>query len=144
MTKKDSATQTFNSDYNCAQSVFSAFTDDLKLDRETALSISSGFGGGMGKTQATCGAVTGAIMVIGTKIANQNGSTEGINNQVYGKTREFINQFIERNETTDCRELVQADLTTEEGQDYIKENDIFNKVCMKCVNDAVDILEKIL
>jgi len=144
MLKKESANQTFNSGYNCAQSVFSAFSEDLKLDRETALSISSGFGGGLAKTQATCGAVTGAIMVIGSRIADQNEKVDGINDQVYDKTREFLDQFIEKNKTTNCRELVQADLNTAEGQDYIKENNIFNEVCMKCVSDAVDILEKIL
>ena len=144
MTKKESATQTFNSGYNCAQSVFSAFSDDLKFDRETALRISSGFGAGMGRTQATCGAVTGAIMVIGSKIGDLHGSGEGINDQIYSKTKEFINRFIEMNKTTNCRELVHSDLNTEEGQIFFKENNIFKEVCMKCVSDAVDILEDIL
>ncbi|MBL7112546.1 MAG: C_GCAxxG_C_C family protein [Bacteroidales bacterium] len=144
MTKKESAAQTFMTGYNCAQSVFSAFTDYLKLDRETALSISSGFGAGMGRTQATCGAVTGAIMVIGSRLSGQQPSKEGINDYIYSKTREFINQFTERNKTTNCRELVHADLNTEEGRNYFEKNNIFNEVCMKCVSDAIDILEEIL
>ncbi len=115
MTKKESAAQTFKSGYNCAQAVFSAFIDDLKLDRKTALSISSEFGAGMGRTQATCGAVTGGIMVIGSRLTDQHGSNEGINDRIYSKTKDFIHKFNERNKTTICRELVKTDLNTEEG-----------------------------
>ena len=49
---------------NCAQSVLTAFSDELGLDRNTALRLARGFGGGMGRTGKTCGAVTGAYMVI--------------------------------------------------------------------------------
>ena len=83
-------------------------------------------------------------MVIGSKLSDQQPSKEGINDYIYSKTREFINQFTERNKTTNCRELVHADLNTEEGRNYFEKNNIFNEVCMKCVSDAVDILEKIL
>ena len=144
MKKKESATQTFKSGFNCAQSVFSSFADDLKLDRETTLRMSAGFGAGMGRTQATCGAVSGAIMVIGSTISNQHGSAEGINEQIYSKTKEFINRFIEINKTTNCRELVQVDISTEEGQNIFKEKNIFDEVCVKCVSDAVEILEDML
>ncbi len=41
------------------------FADDLKFSKELAQKLAAGFGGGMGKQQETCGAVTGAIMVSG-------------------------------------------------------------------------------
>ena len=144
MTKKESAIKTFDSGYNCAQSVFSTFAGDLKLDRQTTLSISAGFGAGMGRTQATCGAVTGAIMVIGSLLSDKHKTSEGLNDLIYSKTREFISRFTEMHKTTNCRELIQADLTTEEGQKYFKENNIFNDVCMKCVANSVGILEEML
>lgn len=46
--------------------MFSLFASDLGIDEKTALKISSGFGGGMACAE-TCGAVTGAYMVIGLK-----------------------------------------------------------------------------
>ena len=124
MKKRESATQTFSSGSNCAQSVFSAFADDLNIDRNTTLSIASGFGAGMGRTQATCGAVTGAIMVIGMKLTANSDKAEGLNDRIYSKTREFINLFTEKHGTINCRELIQTDLMTEEGQNYFKENNI--------------------
>ena len=54
------------SQFNCAQTVFSLFAPDLGIDEKTALKIASGFGGGMACAE-TCGAVTGAYMVIGLK-----------------------------------------------------------------------------
>jgi C_GCAxxG_C_C family probable redox protein len=52
-------------DLNCAESVLRAANDDLGLglDRK-ALRLASGFGGGMGVGHA-CGALTGAVMVLG-------------------------------------------------------------------------------
>jgi len=37
------------SGYNCAQSVVGAFEDDLNIDKDLALNMSVGFGGGMGR-----------------------------------------------------------------------------------------------
>ena len=43
------AEELFHEGYNCAQSVFAAFCDTLGFDFETALKLSSSFGGGMGR-----------------------------------------------------------------------------------------------
>ncbi|MCX6089677.1 MAG: C-GCAxxG-C-C family protein [Candidatus Atribacteria bacterium] len=53
--------------YNCAQSVFYSFCDDLQFDKNTALKLACGFGAGMGRKEEVCGAVTGGILVIGAK-----------------------------------------------------------------------------
>ena len=50
---------------NCAQTVITTFCEELGLDRAIALQVANGFGGGMGRTGRTCGAVTGAYMVLG-------------------------------------------------------------------------------
>lgn len=41
----DKARKLFKQGYNCAQSVFCAFADELGIDFETALKLSSSFGG---------------------------------------------------------------------------------------------------
>lgn len=51
--------------YNCAQSVFCAFSDDLGINFETALKLSSSFGGGMGRLREVCGAVSAMFMIAG-------------------------------------------------------------------------------
>lgn len=50
--------------YNCAQSVTVPFADVVGLDEDTMYRMAANFGGGM-KMAATCGAVTGALMVLG-------------------------------------------------------------------------------
>ncbi|RLD53569.1 MAG: hypothetical protein DRI97_13205, partial [Bacteroidetes bacterium] len=65
MNRSEEAKELFLSGYNCAQSILLSFADDLKFSKELAQKMAAGFGGGMGKRQETCGAVTGAIMVLG-------------------------------------------------------------------------------
>ena len=55
MTKAERARELFLEGCNCAQAVFLAFAEE-KLDRETALKIASGFGGGMAGMRDVCGA----------------------------------------------------------------------------------------
>ena len=52
---------------NCSLAILSTYAEDLGLDREVALKAAAGFGGGMGRMAGTCGAVTGALMVLGLK-----------------------------------------------------------------------------
>src|SRR5512145_59908 len=63
-TKTEKAIETFRGGYNCAQAVLTAYSDELKFDREMAINVSCGFGGGMGRMQEKCGAVTGSFMVL--------------------------------------------------------------------------------
>ena len=50
--------------YNCCQSVLVPFADLCGLDKETAFKLGANFGSGM-RHGSTCGAVTGALMVLG-------------------------------------------------------------------------------
>jgi len=50
--------------YNCAQSVLVPFAKDAGLSEEDAYRIAANFGSGM-KMGSVCGAVTGALMVLG-------------------------------------------------------------------------------
>ena len=49
MNHKEKAKDLFQSGYNCAQSVFAAYAEELGMDFETALKVSSSFGAGMGR-----------------------------------------------------------------------------------------------
>ncbi|MFC2123590.1 C-GCAxxG-C-C family protein [Bacteroidota bacterium] len=143
MNKSEQAKKTFLSGFNCAQSVQSSFSEELGLDRDLALKLSYGFGGGMGKLQETCGAVTGAFMALGLK----HGMTEvdpEVKEANYAKVKEFTQRFEEIHGSIKCIDLVETDLNTKEGAAYFKENDLLNEVCAKCVGDAVRIVEEML
>lgn len=144
-TREETAVSLFDNGLNCAQSVLSSFCEVLNLDRETALKISSGFGGGMGRKEEVCGAVTGGIMVIGSKYGGISPGDKENMETAYSKTRELMDHFTSVHTTYICRELInECDLTTREGQKAFREQDLKNRVCKKCITTVINKLEEIL
>jgi C_GCAxxG_C_C family probable redox protein len=142
--KKQKAIQSFRSGLNCAQSVLTAFSDDLEFDYKLALNVSSGFGGGMGKLQETCGAVTGAFMVIGIYNSNTHTDTKIGKDKSESMIQAFSTKFKAINGTQNCSSLLKCDLKTEEGRTYATDNGLFETVCEKCVSDSVAIIEELI
>ena len=130
--------------FSCSQSILSTFSEDLGVDRETALKIATGFGGGMGRMGEVCGAVTGAFMVIGLKHGRINLEDKTPKEQTYALMEEFVRRFKERHGSILCRELLHCDISTEVGQKEAKEQKVYSTVCPKLVKDAADILVDIL
>jgi C_GCAxxG_C_C family probable redox protein len=139
------AVDKFLSGYNCAQSVLYSYCDDLQLDKNTALKLACGFGGGMGGKEEVCGAVAGGIIVIGLKYGRGLADGRPATEQTYKLARELMNRFAEMHSSYICRKLLNdCDIMTEEGKKYFKENDLINKKCKECVKSAVQILDDIL
>ena len=63
--RRERAMALFEEGYNCAQSVFLAFSDLHGMDTHTAAVLSSSFGGGMGRLREVCGAVSGMFLTAG-------------------------------------------------------------------------------
>lgn len=131
-------------DFNCAQIVLSNFSKNYNLNDELAFKIASGFGGGMGRLQETCGAVTGAFMVIGLENGYCKKNQADLKEKTYKLVKEFARRFKEKNNTISCKELLGCDLNTDEGRKKFKEFKLSEKVCVKCIRDSIEILENIL
>ena len=142
--KPEQAVNVFKEGSNCSQAVISVYAEDFGLSLENALKISSGFGGGMGRMAKTCGAVTGAFMVLGLKYGNADIHDKGAREGIYGLVREFARQFENRNGSIVCRELLDCDISKPEGAAAAKENGLFASVCPKMVGDATEILEEMM
>ncbi|MBN1188363.1 MAG: C_GCAxxG_C_C family protein [Dehalococcoidales bacterium] len=144
MNRADSAAENIAAGrMNCAQSVLTAFSGELGMDKEQALKIALGFGGGMGRTGKTCGAVTGAYMVIGLKQEKQNvENAREVKDRVYALVRDFNHRFMAVRGSTDCKDLLGCDLSTPEGQAASKEKGFSFTLCPGFVRDAVKILEE--
>jgi C_GCAxxG_C_C family probable redox protein len=103
----DNAVHNFKQGYNCAQSVFLAFAEDFGFDKETALKLSSSFGGGMGRLREVCGAVSSMFAIAGLKY----GYIEPNNDEMKAKHYEFIQSLAEKFKskygTIICRELLE-------------------------------------
>ena len=142
MSKAETAIKLFET-YNCAQSVFTAYAEDFGISKNQALSLAVGFGAGMGRTQDVCGAVSGAIMVLGLSSEFKDGDGRDKIDAVYSKVRHFLADFSEANGTIKCRDLIDCNLLSEEGQKYFKENNLKEK-CRGYVRFCCELLDKVL
>jgi C_GCAxxG_C_C family probable redox protein len=144
MDKVNHALSIFDSGFNCSQSVLTAFSDELGLHDEAALRLACAFGGGMGRMARTCGAVTGAFMVIGLKYGQTKSNDKTAKEKTYTIVKEFAGLFAKEYGSTECRELLSCDISTPEGLKIANEKGLFKTICPKCVESAVRILEEIL
>jgi len=143
MNRSEEAKELFLSGYNCAQSILLSFADDLKFSKELAQKMAAGFGGGMGKRQETCGAVTGAIMVLGMMKGEEVNNNDELKAAAYGGVKDLTRDFVAAYKTTRCRDLIGCDLNTPEGAAKFKEEKIMENVCAGCVEKAVQIVENL-
>jgi len=141
---REQALDAFLQGFSCAQAILSAYGTRFGLDRETALKVSGAFGAGMARTGETCGAVTGALMVIGLKHAKMRKGDDDSRELAYAMAQEFMDTFRERNRSLLCRELLGVDVGTPEGMAAVRERDLFRTVCPRFVQSAGEILEGLL
>ena len=134
----------FNQGYNCAQIVFSEFAETLGLKREYCLKIATGFGAGMSMMKQACGAVSGAVMVIGAKYGNENENGKEKKLKTYDLVNEFAKQFTEKNKSISCPVLLDHDISTPEGLQKARELKLFETKCPQLVKDAIDILKELI
>ena len=144
MKRSDKALDYYSKGFNCAQSVIASFADILNVDEETVLRIASGFGGGMGRMQQTCGAVSGAFMVIGFLRGKYKAEDDEANEITNNLIQEFSRKFAESHGSINCKALIDYDLNTEEGMEQANKADVFNKKCTNFVKLAVELLEETL
>lgn len=140
---KNAAIENFRNQLNCAQAVLGAFSDQYHIDRNTALSISCGFGAGMGRLQETCGAVTGSFMVLGLHNCKKLTDNKQRKDGTYGMIQEFEKRFKKIHGTLKCADLLNIDLRTEEGQHLFHDQQMNVHICEKCIADAVTIVENL-
>ena len=141
--RREKTIHLFHNNYNCAQSVFSAYASELGIDEKTARVAAAGFGGGMGALQKTCGAVTGGIMVLGGRFFDER-DLPASKTLVYKKTRELIRQIERLYGSAACLDVLGTDIGTEEGLNRARAADLFHLKCEPIILSACDILDELL
>jgi len=144
MNKSEKAVKYFIDKFNCSQAVFAAFSPEFGIPENVAFKIGCPFGAGMGRMQETCGAVTGAFMVIGLKHGKSNREEDHLKELSYKLVNNFTERFKSRNKTIRCRDLIGIDISTKEGLEKARKLGIFDTLCVKFVKDSVEITEEIL
>jgi C_GCAxxG_C_C family probable redox protein len=145
MDRSEKALSYFDNKFNCAQSVLTAFADESGLSEEESLRVSCAFGGGMGRQQHTCGAVTGAAMALGLRFGKGKNDSDEKKLNTYDKTVELFDEFTKLNGSTNCHQLLNnLNMRDEKELELINEQNLFHTNCRKYVADAVRIAENII
>ena len=124
MNKKEYAKELKHTGCNCCQAVLCAFADEVGMTDEQLKKIGVAFGGGMGCMDGTCGALVGAEMVLGM--------TKYQGKPMHRDAAELHRQFESMCKATLCKDL--------KGRD----TGVVLCSCDDCVNNAVEIVEKML
>lgn len=143
MNKADKALELFATGFNCSQAVLTVFAPDFGLDEKLALMLGTQFGGGA-RNAEMCGAVSGALMVLGLKYGQYEADNNEQKSRAYAIASEYTNRFKELNGSIVCRDLLGYDLTNPEEMVYIKEKNLFADICPKMIKSAVEVLESLL
>ena len=142
MKSQDSA-ELFRNGFLCSQSILAACCDNYGLDKNSALKIANGFGSGM-RCAEICGAVSGAVLVIGLKYGYTNAKDRTAKKLCDAKVEEFVRVFTERNKGCIlCRDILGCDVTTLEGRQKAIDEKLFTTICMDTVVSAATILEEL-
>lgn len=106
------------------------------MTREEAARIGCAFGGGIARTAQLCGAVSGALIVIGLAHGNTSAADPASRDRTYEVTKEFLRSFSECHGSTTCRDLLGVDIATPDGRKTAMETGLFKTRCPVFVRDA--------
>ena len=145
MKHSQKAREYFLKGYSCAQAVFMAYCDVTGYSEEEAARLSSSFGGGMGRMREVCGAVSGALMVLGLEKGYSDTSDEKAISDHYLLVQDFAERFREHNGSIICRELLEGVKVTEGKTPEKRTREYYeSRPCLNLVDNACCILDEML
>ena len=145
MNHEEEAKRLFTAGYSCAQAVFCAFRDMTGMDIDTAARLSSSFGAGMGRMRQVCGAVSGALMVLGFVRGYDDPENTDAKHAHYSLVQEYAGQFREKNGSIICRELLESAQPSEGVKPEERTSKFYSRrPCLRLTGDAAAILDSLL
>jgi C_GCAxxG_C_C family probable redox protein len=143
MSKIDNAVSLFTSGCACSQAILATYGEAFGIDQRTALKVAAGFAGGM-RMGLTCGAATGAIMVLGLACCTVDGQGKTDRSKTYEQVKEFEKRFQARCGAFACSALMGCDMSSPQGVEYASKAGLFQSRCPQYVRAAAEILEEML
>ena len=141
MSDVDKAVELFGRGYSCSQAILMVYGSRVGIEREMAIRIAAGFSGGM-RMGETCGAVTGAIMVLGLLHGSTDAQDKKARKNMYESVNRLVERFRARNGSVVCKKLLGVEIDTEVGMKTAEEKGLFSSVCPEMVRAAAEILEE--
>ncbi|MEM3153789.1 MAG: C-GCAxxG-C-C family protein [Candidatus Bathyarchaeia archaeon] len=136
----EKAVSRFKEGYACSESILMTFAEAQGIKCRQIPKIATGFAGGIGRSGFLCGALTGAVMALGLIYGRNNLDETLAYEKCMAKCQELCKLFESICGSIYCRDLTQCDLTTMDGRQKFKEQQIREKVCTKLVENSMRIL----
>jgi len=124
----DRAVKLFNSGWNCAESVFLAVSEDIAQKNKFNVNLLTTLGGGIGGSGLTCGALTGAVIVIGIKYGRKGRDAQA-KKKAYIISKNIVTKFSDKFQTVNCSELLKK----------VKDKDHKKRLCSEYVRQAAKL-----
>lgn len=140
----ETAVQMFEEGYSCSQAILAAFAPRYGLDRMAALKLAGPFGGGMGRQGLNCGAISGALMVIGLHGGRVDPEDDETRDRNDALVVEFMDRYRARNGAIMCNDLTGVDISDPVAREAGKEAGTFDRVCPNLVRHAATIVQEII
>ena len=138
----EKAVSYFKLGYNCAQSVFLAFANDFGFEKETALKMSSSFGGGMGRLREVCGTVSSMFAIAGLKYGYSSSDDDVAKAKHYELIQSLAEKFKSKFGTYICRELLELPEGADSPVPSKRTEEYYNsRPCEAFVRYAAEIIE---
>ena len=141
--KGQKAKALFEEGYNCCQAVVGAYAEEFGLDKESAMALASGMGGGIGRSRSVCGACTGMCLAAGLAKGYTSPKATEEKIQTYSMIQQLLKQFEKDNGSTICKVLLGLEKpegtckAEERTPEYYKK-----RPCSQLVAYAADLLEQ--
>jgi C_GCAxxG_C_C family probable redox protein len=128
---------------NCAQAVMLFALRALGED-PAAAEYARYFGGGIGRTGSTCGALTGAALALGVRDLHDPDAWAGRLPEGVEQLQAIIADFTARFGHATCRDLTGCDIATAEGYAAFKARDVAEHRCAGFIDWTCDRVAQIL
>lgn len=145
MNHPQEALRLFKEGYNCSQSVFCAFRDLTGYETGAALRLSAPFGGGMGRLREVCGAMSGALLVLGILHGYDEADNIDIKQEHYRYVQKFAHEFENRFGALRCRDILKNTAVTPGVRPESRTEEFYDhRPCLRIVEGASEILDELL
>jgi C_GCAxxG_C_C family probable redox protein len=110
------ASECWEKGYNCTESVLRGVCHGLEMELpEVALKMATPFGGGVGRSEDLCGALSGGVLAIGSVLGRTKNEEDRFVS--YNAARDLHDRFQNKFGSSLCCELNFSDFTTPEHRE---------------------------
>ncbi|PKQ19545.1 MAG: hypothetical protein CVT66_09505 [Actinobacteria bacterium HGW-Actinobacteria-6] len=143
MQRADRAVELFRDGKACSQAVLLAWSPDFGLDDDAALRLAAPFGSGM-RLGGTCGALTGALMVLGLAMCDEGCATREGRALTAAPIAALTERFVARVGATDCPGVLGCDVRDPDVAARARAEGLYESRCAPAVRAASEILQDLL